>query len=441
MKKILYFLLLIIYFVFCDDSYSQTLQEYKDRRERLMEHLSSESIIMIRGSNEVIRNGDVYYPFRQSSNFYYFTGIKEPDCMLFLSPGKGIYIDLKQKYVNELIFVPKTDSQKELWDGPRPNIEEISKISQIEEVLPNSEMEVYMENLLSKVDTLFFDDSNISLFEPNTYEGKIIKRAKEKFYKFETASINNKIIKMREIKTQSEIMLIKKAVSITAEAHKNVMKAVKPGMYECELEAIIEYTFKKNGARENGFLPIVGSGPFSCFLHYNKNDRKINAGDVVVIDMGAEYDMYTADITRTIPVSGRFTKRQKEIYNIVLKAHNEAIKLIKPGIRKDEIHKKSVEIISNGLINLGLINEEKEYRRYYIHGTSHPIGLDVHDPALSDVLMPGMIITIEPGIYIQQENLGIRIEDDVLITENGYEILSDSVPYIIEKIEKFIRNR
>jgi Xaa-Pro aminopeptidase len=151
--------------------------------------------------------------------------------------------------------------------------------------------------------------------------------------------------------------------------------------------------------------------------------------------------MYTADITRTIPVSGRFTKRQKEIYNIVLKAHNEAIKLIKPGIRKDEIHKKSVEIISNGLINLGLINEEKEYRRYYIHGTSHPIGLDVHDPALSDVLMPGMIITIEPGIYIQQENLGIRIEDDVLITENGYEILSDSVPYIIEKIEKFIRNR
>lgn len=440
MKKILY-ILLIVYFISYNYLYSQTLQEYKERREKLMENLSSESIIMIKGSNEIIRNGDVYYPFRQSSNFYYFTGIKEPDCVLFLSHGKGIYIDSKQKYVSELIFVPKTDSQKELWDGPRPNIEEISKISQIEEVLPNSELEAYMGNILSKVDTLFFDDSNISLFEPITYEGKIIKRAKEKFYKFETANINNNITKMREIKSQSEIMLIKKAVSITSEAHKNVMKAVKPGMYEYELEAIIEYTFKKNGARENGFLPIVGSGPFSCFLHYNKNDRKIDAGDVVVIDIGAEYDMYSADITRTIPISGRFSKRQKEIYDIVLKAHNEAIKLIKPGISKDEIHKKAVEIISNGLINLGLINEAKEYKRYYMHGTSHPIGLDVHDPAISDVLMPGMIITIEPGIYIQQENLGIRIEDDVLITENGYEILSDSVPYTMEKIEKFMRNR
>ena len=209
-------------------------------------------------------------------------------------------------------------------------------------------------------------------------------------------------------------------------------------MYEYELEAILEYTFKKNGARRSGFCPIIGSGPFSCILHYNKNDRKTNPGELVVIDIGAEYKMYTADITRTIPISGKFSQRQKEIYNIVLKAHDEAISLIKPGIRKNEIHNKAVDIISDGLVNLGLIKDKKEYKKYYMHGTSHPIGLDVHDPSVSRILKPGMIITIEPGIYIREENLGIRIEDDVLVTETGYEILSKDTPVTIEEIENLM---
>lgn len=437
-KKIIWLLLFLFYFIFSNNLLSQTPQEFKKRRERLMENISSESIIMLKGSSETVRNGDVNYPFRQSNNFYYFTGFEEPDCILFLSPGRKIYIREKREYVKELIFVPPQNIQREIWNGTRLSPEGVKEKLGIDEALPNTEYESYFRNLLFQVDTLFFEYSPISLDKPLTRDLEIIKKAKERLYNLETASVNNKIIQLREIKSSSEIELIKKAVEITCEAHKNIMKEARPGMYEYELEAILEYTFKKNGARRNGFLPIIASGPFSCILHYNKNDRKINPDELVVMDIGAEYKMYTADITRTIPISGKFSQRQKEIYNIVLKAHDEAISLIKPGIRKNEIHNKAVDIISDGLVNLGLINDKKEYKKYYMHGTSHPIGLDVHDPSVSRILKPGMIITIEPGIYIRDENLGIRIEDDVLVTETGCEILSKGAPVTIEEIENLM---
>ena len=437
-KKIIWLLLFLFYFIFSNNLLSQTPQEFKKRRERLMENISSESIIMLKGSSETLRNGDVNYPFRQSNNFYYFTGFEEPDCILFLSPGRKIYIREKREYVKELIFVPPQNIQREIWNGTRLSPEVVKEKLGIDEALPNTEYESYFRNLLFQADTLFFEYSPLSLDKPLTRDLEIIKKTKERLYNLETASVNNKIIQLREIKSSSEIELIKKAVEITCEAHKNIMKEARPGMYEYELEAILEYTFKKNGARRNGFLPIIASGPFSCILHYNKNDRKINPDELVVMDIGAEYKMYTADITRTIPISGKFSQRQKEIYNIVLKAHDEAISLIKPGIRKNEIHNKAVDIISDGLVNLGLINDKKEYKKYYMHGTSHPIGLDVHDPSVSRILKPGMIITIEPGIYIRDENLGIRIEDDVLVTETGCEILSKGAPVTIEEIENLM---
>ncbi len=432
-KKIIWLLFFLFYFIFPNNLLSQIPQEFKERRERLMENFSSESIIMFKGSSETSGNGDV------NDNFYYLTGLENPDCILFLSPGRKIYIREKREYVKELILVPPQNIQREIWNGARLGPEGVMEELGFESSLPNTEYENYFRNLLFQADTLFFEYSPLSLDKPLTRELEIIKKAKERLYKFETASINNnKIIQLREIKSSSEIELIKKAIEITRQAHKNIMKEARPGMYEYELEAILEYTFKKNGARRNGFPPIIGSGPFSCILHYNKNDRKTNSGELVVIDIGAEYKMYSADITRTIPISGKFSQRQKEIYNIVLKAHDEAISLIKPGIRKNEIHNKAVDIISDGLVNLGLIKDKKEYRKYYMHGTSHPIGLDVHDPSVSRILKPGMIITIEPGIYIREENLGIRIEDDVLVTETGYEILSKGTPVTIEEIENLM---
>ena len=438
-KKIIWLLFFLFYFIFSNNLLSQIPQEFKERRERLMENISSESIIMLKGSSETSGNGDVNSPFRQSSNFYYFTGLEIPDCILFLSPGRKIYIREKREYVKELILVPPQNIQREIWNGAKLGPEGVMEELGFESALPNTEYENYFRNLLFQADTLFFEYSPLSLDKPLTRELEIIKKAKERLYNFETAPINNnKIIQLREIKSSSEIELIKKAIEITRQAHKNIMKEARPGMYEYELEAILEYTFKKNGARRSGFRPIIGSGPFSCILHYNKNDRKTNPGELVVIDIGAEYKMYTADITRTIPISGKFSQRQKEIYNIVLKAHDEAISLIKPGIRKNEIHNKAVDIISDGLVNLGLIKDKKEYRKYYMHGTSHPIGLDVHDPSVSRILKPGMIITIEPGIYIREENLGIRIEDDVLVTESGYEILSKGTPVTIEEIENLM---
>ncbi len=434
MKRII--ILLIIYFVLPANLLSQTLPDFKARREGLMENISPKSIILIKGSSEKLRNGDVYYRFRQSSNLYYFTGIKEPDCTLLLSPGRKIYIPEKDKFVKELIFVQPKNIQKEIWGSIRPGPDEVKEKLGIEEALANTEYKFYLRNLLYEADTLFLENLNFNRLP--TSELEIIDSEKENNCSIETASIVNKIFEMREIKSSLEIELIKEAVRITSKAHKNIMKKASPGMYEYELEAIMEYTFKKNSSRRNGFLPIIGSGPNSCILHYNKNNRKIIPGEMVVIDIGAEYNMYCADITRTIPISGEFSERQKEIYNIVLKAHNEAINLIYPGVEKRDIHNRIVDIISEGLINLGLLKEKQKYKKYFMHGSSHPIGLDVHDPSTSKILKSGMIVTIEPGIYIREENLGIRIEDDVLVTPFGCEVLSKSVPVTIEEIENFM---
>jgi Xaa-Pro aminopeptidase len=243
---------------------------------------------------------------------------------------------------------------------------------------------------------------------------------------------------MLRTKSMAELEILKTSVDIAAEAHHAVMKSIRPGMYEYQLQSIIKYVYGINGAPAEGFPCIIGSGPNSVILHWMENSRKMEDGDIVVVDIGADYEFYWSDITRTIPVNGKYTDRQREIYEIVLKANEEAIKMVKPGVPFSEVSKKADEILAEGMLRIGLIDDKKDFKKYYFHGLGHHIGLINARGISIGTLEPGMVITIEPGIYIKEEALGVRIEDDVLVTEDGHKVLSAAAPKKIDEIEKLM---
>jgi Xaa-Pro aminopeptidase len=247
---------------------------------------------------------------------------------------------------------------------------------------------------------------------------------------------------LRPVKSADEIATLKTAAEITASAQREAMRSAAPGMFEYQIQSIIEHVFTVNGAPRPGFSTIVGSGKNSCILHWSTNDRKTEPGDVVVMDIGAEYNLYTADITRTIPISGTFTKRQRDVYEAVLRANEAAIAMVAPGVNMADVNAKVNDVLTEGLIALGLIKDKSGLRQYYTHGLSHTIGLQVHDLGGANtvgVLKPGMVITIEPGLYIPAENLGVRIEDDVLVTESGHDVITAGAPKSVADVEKLMK--
>jgi len=280
-----------------------------------------------------------------------------------------------------------------------------------------------------------------SLEGPLTEDEQLLKMARDKGALFTVQSPSILLTRMVQIKSTAEMANVRKAVEITAEAHRTVMRSMQPGLYEYQIDAIIQYIYRINGAPGVGFPSIIGSGPNSVVLHWMENSRKMMDGDLVVVDIGSEYGLYWADITRTIPVNGTFNERQKEIYEIVLKANEEAIKMVAPGVAFTDITKKAEETLANGMVQVGLIKDVKDFRKYYYHGLGHHIGLINLPGGEIDTLETGMLITIEPGIYIREEALGIRIEDDVLVTEQGYEVLSKEVPKKIPEIEKLMQEK
>ncbi len=254
---------------------------------------------------------------------------------------------------------------------------------------------------------------------------------------------------LRQIKTPEELVLMRKAIDITCEAQKELMRTLNASMSEFQAQALVEFVFMKNGAKGPGFPSIVGAGENSCILHYTTNRKPLAANEMMVVDIGAEYHGYTADVSRTMPISGKYSPEQKAIYQLVQKAQQAGIEVCKPGVHFRDPHKVATEIISKGLIDLGIIKEEKEVRKYFMHGTSHYLGLDVHDPGTYEMLEENMVITVEPGIYIAEGsdcdpkwwNIGVRIEDDILITATGYENLSACVPRNIDEIEKLMQEK
>lgn len=454
MKNIqLTFKLFLLVAFLASPSFPQSQAEWKNHRDEVMRHLSDKSVAIFKAAEEYIRNGDVEHDYRQASNFYYLTGLQEKDAMLLLVP-RGLYVRDESKYVKEILFVMPRDPMRETWDGIRLGTEGAKKQLGFEAVVTNDRFESFVKNALRGIDTVYIEVDRVGMNEPLNKDLDFVKRARERLLDFKVADPATILTPMREIKSPAEVALLRKAIDITCQAHREVMRSAKPNMHEYELQAILEYIFKKDGAAREGFPSIVGSGPNSCILHYRAGDRVVNNGEVVVVDIGAEYQMYTADVTRTIPINGKFSKPQAEIYQIVYEAQEAAIKSLNPGASADETRKISAKIITEGLVKLGILNgsveenlEKRTYRDFFMHGVSHYIGLDVHDTGRYDIWRPNAVITVEPGIYISEAagkkngvdpkywNIGVRIEDCVLITEDGHELLSGSAPRSLKEIE------
>ncbi len=425
---------------------------YKSRRVNLTEELPNNSVLLIPGADTQYRNADSAYAFRQDSNFYYLSGFCEPDSlMVIVNNNDGI---------NSLIFVPPKDKLKEIWDGYRAGPEGAVQDYLFDKAYDNSEIDKMLPEILFGCDQVLYP-----IGKKNGFDQKVIDWTTEAGNKDRhSKSINildaSSIIgNARLIKDDYEISLIKKACNISAEAHIEAMKNVKDEESEQTIESMYVHEFSKRGGRFTAYTPIVASGENACVLHYIENNKKLNKKDLLLVDAGCEYEMYASDITRTYPIGGKFSKEQLEIYNIVLEAMNAAIDKVKVGNNIMEPQEISEKIITNGLVKLGLLQGDPEelhqkgaYKDFYMHKIGHWLGLDVHDAGdymEGDNFMefkPGMITTIEPGIYISNamdvddkwKGIGVRIEDDILVTKDGNENLTKKVPSDPAEIESLM---
>ncbi len=417
-------------------------KEYRCRRKKLLKKLSNNSIAILYSSEQKIRSNDTEYPYRQDSNFYYLTGFKEDNSILVLLKTR--------KSTKTILFVQKKDKVLELWTGKRVGEKKAKKRFLFDEIYASDKLEEKLKEYIKDKNYCYFD------FLSQDIRVEQLKKETKKFRTYK--DISYLVKKMRQIKSKSEIKLIKKAIKITKKAHHKVMKLNKKNKNEYELQANIEHTFKNNGAYSDAYTSIVASGNSANTLHYIRNDKSLKDKELILIDAGCEYDYYASDITRTIPVSGRFTSVQKELYKLVLNTQLEIIKMIKPNIKRSKLQKKSQELLCKGMLKLGILKgsykkamKKEKFKRYYPHGIGHWMGIDVHDPSpyknkknKEILLQKGMVLTVEPGIYIEKNDknvpkkyrgIGIRVEDNILVTKNGYKNLSLNIAKTIKEIE------
>jgi len=415
---------LFLFSVFSSSSDSDFRKEYQTRRLAYLQRINDGVTLLFNKSHQDLEE---YIP---DKNFYYLTGCLEPEAVLLLIPGS---VDWP-----ETLFLVNRDLSQERWTGPRMSPgQESALLLGIQRVMSLDSFQTELTKLLlpaSKIYTNLFRRSCKNplvqcYFEPLSQLKRWLPLAKILDAAPEVAFLRMK-------KSSFELEKIIQAIKITMDGHRQAIREIRPGQFEYQVEAIIEHQFLSQGAIRPAFPSIVASGVNSTILHYSKNNRRMRSGELLVIDVGAEYDGYSADLTRTYPVNGRFTNRQKEIYNIVLEAQKASLKQVRPGVKYNKsspIHQAAFEYINSH----GWDQRGRRLGRYFIHGTSHHLGLDVHDP-VSDSERPleaGMVITIEPGIYIPEENLGVRIEDDVLVTDKGYQLLSETLPRSSTAIE------
>jgi Xaa-Pro aminopeptidase len=423
-----------------------------ERVVEFMEKMEPSSVAVFASAHEIKRNHDTDFEFRQDTDFYYLTRLNEPDCVAVLAPSNP-----EHKYI---LFVRPRIREEEIWTGIRAGVEgAISQhgadaaydIGKLSEVLPK-----YLQNV-EKLYYRFGNNENFDLKVIST-----VKHIREKVrggVYAPTAIIDPSTVlhEMRLRKNEDDLNSLRRAAEISGEGHIAAMKHCKPGMHEYELEAIVEYVFRKNGATGVGYPSIVGSGFNTTILHYNTNNDRIKDGDMVLIDAGAEYNLFSGDITRAFPANGKFTRAQQAIYEVVLNANKEVIKMVKPGESFMKLHEKAVEVVSEELLRLGLLSgssdeviQKESYRKFFMHRTGHWLGMDVHDVGRYKAqdgwrkLEPGMVFTVEPGVYIaagtegvpeEYFNIGVRIEDDVVVTENGVEVLTSKTPKEVKDIE------
>ena len=430
---------------------------FLERRSELSKKVLDDSAIIVASSPVKSRISDTDYLYRQDSNFYYLSGYEEPESILLIRPYA--------KKDNFIIFCRDRDPLKEQWDGFRSGQKGAVEDFDADKSLSISSVDAFMPELLQGAKNIYYSmsspcglDQRINIWVDqirlNTRAGAEPPQ--------NLLSLDSIIHEMRLLKSNEEIEVMKQAAEITTEAHIRAMKAVKPGMYEYQLEAEYLYAFNKNGAKAPAYNSIVGGGNNACILHYVENNSELKDGDVVLVDAGCEYKYYASDVTRTFPVNGSFTEEQKQIYSIVLEAHRQSMDQLQPGNKWNLAHEKSVEVIVEGLIDLGIIKSKKqeaidkgEYSKFYMHRIGHWLGMDVHDVGSYKQdgdwrdLEPGMVMTVEPGIYIldslegvedKWKGIGVRIEDDVLVTKKGFEVLTSDIPRSIEEVENTVQS-
>ncbi len=431
-------------------------REFARRRKRLMDMVDVGGIAIQPTAPERVRNRDVYYPFRADSDFFYLTGFAEPEAVAVLVPGRpqGEY----------LLFCREKDPEAETWHGRRAGLEGACEIYGADDAFPISDLDDILPGLLENKARIYhtmgryqdFDQRLVGWLNRVTSKGRAGVHAPDQYN-----SLAHYLHEMRLYKSRDEIKTMRRAAQISAAAHQHVMEVCRPGLQEYQIEAELLHQFMRRGSRSPAYPSIVGGGPNTCILHYNENDQPLRSGDLLLIDAGCELDHYASDITRTFPVNGRFSPEQRAVYEIVLAAQLAAIEQVRPGNHWNEPHLAALEVITRGLIDIGLLKgrwktllKEDAYRPYYMHRTGHWLGMDVHDVGDYKVgdewrmFEPGMVTTVEPGLYLSPTikglpkrwwNIGVRIEDDVLVTATGYEVLSHGAPKTVEEIESHMQ--
>jgi Xaa-Pro aminopeptidase len=431
-------------------------QEFARRRQALIDHMEPNSIAILSAATEKVRNRDAHYAYRQESDFFYLSGFPEPEAVLVIIP--------EREHGETLLFCREKDKEREVWDGYRAGQAGACEQYGADDAFPIGDIDEILPGLLEGRERVYYSLGRDQSFDQrvmgwvNSIRDKVRSGAVPPG---EFLNLDHIVHDLRLFKSAAEIRIMRTAAEISCQAHRQAMQSSQAGKYEYELEAEIQYEFLRSGSRSPAYTSIVGSGNNACVLHYVENTRQMKDGELVLIDAGCELEHYASDITRTFPVNGRFTEEQKAIYQLVLDAQAAAIEVVAPGRHWNEPHEVSVQVITQGLVDLGLLVGDTEtliaanaHKAFYMHRIGHWLGMDVHDVGDYKIegewrlLEAGMVMTVEPGIYISPDDesvakkwrgIGVRIEDDVLITKDGNDVLSKDAPKTIADIESLMK--
>lgn len=408
---------------------------FKNNRERLVNKIEDNSVIIAFAGEAKYKSADEKFPFTPNRNFYYLTGIDEEQDILLIKKING--------EVSETLFINEIDEVMAKWVGATFTVEEANEKSGVDDI-------AYLDGFLSQLNVLLKsgDIENVYLdlerrgFDEDQRTGAAFAaKLKERYPEIVIKDFYNLVSELRLVKSDEEISEMRKAIEITKGGIESLMTNSKPGMIEYALEAHFDFYLKQHGVKDFAFKTIAGSGKNAAILHYSDNNSEIQDRDLILFDLGAQVNYYNADVSRTFPVNGKFTARQKEIYEAVLDVNEKIIEMMKPGITMKEVNDTANDMIAEKCVELGLVEDKKDYKKYYFHSIGHSLGLDTHDVGKRwGELKEGMVWTVEPGLYIPEENIGIRIEDDVLITKDGNEVLTKDIIKSVKDIEEFMAN-
>lgn len=417
---------------------------YTHNRAKLVEKISPVSLAIVNSNDEMPRSGDQTHPFRQNSDMFYLTGLDQEKCILTLCPSHPV------STMREILFTVKTNDMMVIWNGHKYTMDQVREVSGIQNVKWLDDFEITLRDLMTRVQVVYLNQNEYPKFitEVPVLDARFAQKMRQDFPVHTFERLAPIITDMRLVKEPEEIAQIQNACDITNDGFRRVLGFVKPGLKEYEVEAEFTHEFIRKGGTGHAYPPIIASGANACILHYNTNYNTCKDGDLLLMDVGAEYGNYAADMTRTIPVNGKFSHRQRQVYDAVLRILKAAASMLKPGTTIEKWHAEVCKLMEKELVGLGLISktdlknqtaDTPAYFRYYMHGTGHFLGLDVHDVGSRQVVFEtGMVMTCEPGIYIPEEGIGIRLENDIMVAEEPIDLMS-GIPVEPDEIEELMR--